>query len=101
MGSSRSIKADCTDDSSVRSSENIGQPRKKSSIGKKNKTPAKKNKTPAKKDKTPAKKGAKTPAKKDIKTPAKKAAKKWMAKKSREMTYVDQANILQTKRRRN
>ena len=95
MGSSRSIKADCTDDSSVRSSENIGQPRKKSSIGNKIKTPAKKG------VKTPAKKGAKTPAKKDIKTPAKKAAKKWMTKKSREMTYVDQANILQTKRRRN
>ena len=90
LGSSRSGKADCTDDSSARSSvfnpESSRQ--KKSSIGKKIKTPAKKV------DVVSLIKGIKM-------TPAKKAAIKKTPKKSREMTYVDQSNILQTKRRRN
>ena len=55
-------KADCTDDSSARSSETTTAARKKSSIGKTNKTPKK------------------------------------LAKKSREMTYLDTANIINTKR---
>ena len=89
LGSSRSGKADCTDDSSARSSVfNPESRQKKSSIGKKIKTPAKKV------DVVALIKGIKM-------TPAKKAAiMKKTPKKSREMTYVDQSNILQTKRRR-
>ena len=89
LGSSRSGKADCTDDSSARSSVfNPESRQKKSSIGKKIKTPAKKV------DVVSLIKGIKM-------TPAKKAAiMKKTPKKSREMTYVDQSNILQTKRRR-
>ena len=89
LGSSRSGKADCTDDSSARSSVfNPESRQKKSSIGKKIKTPAKKV------DVVALIKGIKM-------TPAKKAAIRKTPKKSREMTYVDQSNILQTKRRRN
>ena len=101
LGSSRSGKADCTDDSSARSSVfNPESRQKKSSIGKKIKTPAKKVDVVSliKGIKmTPAKKIAikKTPQKTPTKTPKK------APKKSREMTYVDQSNILQTKRRRN
>ena len=93
LGSSRSGKADCTDDSSARSSVfNPESRQKKSSIGKKIKTPAKKV------DVVSLIKGIKmTPSK----TAAIKKTPKKTPKKSREMTYVDQSNILQTKRRRN
>ena len=75
LGSSRSGKADCTDDSSARSSVfNPESRQKKSSIGKKIKTPAKKV------DVVALIKGIKM-------TPAKKAAiMKKTPKKSREMT---------------
>ena len=87
-----------------------GQSRKKSSIGKNTETPVKKSGTPSKNGKTPSKKG-KTPSKKAkkvtfaksatfVKNATKLNATKIAPKKSREMTYLDQANILQTKRRR-